>query len=393
MTPACTWTSSIATPTGRIAGCSPPRARRRVVVDPGFEPRRVHAILEAAGKRPVAVLLTHAHIDHAGAAGEFAGELPVYIHGAEPSAFADYPAGSRDARYDARPGRGPAHVRRRRRAYVRRVRDRGAAHPGHTPGSLLLPRRRRRAGVLAATWCSRARSAGRTSPTPTRRRCGRSCARFLTLPDELPVLPGHGRRRGRPRARLEPVPAGARLMELRAAAVRRTSCRPPGRMRALYDRAADLARCYGYRYVETPVFEATELFARTSGETSDVVAKEMYTFTDRGDRSLTLRPEGTAPVMRAYLHERTAARGAVQGLLPDADVSATAGRRRAGYREHRQFGVEVFGTDAPGRRRRGDRARRRVPAVARAADATAGAELDRRRGVPARLPRAARSRT
>ena len=81
---------------------------------------------------------------------------------------------------------------------------------------------------------------------------------------------------------------------------------PPdgGRMRSLYDRAADLARRWGFRYVETPVFEATELFARTSGETSDVVAKEMYTFTDRGDRSLTLRPEGTAPVMRAYLHER-----------------------------------------------------------------------------------------
>ena len=51
----------------------------------------------------------------------------------------------------------------------------------------------------------------------------------------------------------------------------------------------------------TPGFEDTELFARTSGETSDVVSKEMYTFDDRSGRSLTLRPEGTAPVMRAYL--------------------------------------------------------------------------------------------
>ena len=119
-------------------------------------------------------------------------------------------------------------------------------------------------------------------------------------------------------------------MELRPPAARRTSCRPPAAaMRALYDRAADLARRYGFRYVETPVFEATELFARTSGETSDVVAKEMYTFTDRGDRSLTLRPEGTAPVMRAYLHERTAARVAVQGVLPRRGCIATAGRRRA----------------------------------------------------------------
>ena len=76
-------------------------------------------------------------------------------------------------------------------------------------------------------------------------------------------------------------------------------------MRALYDRAADdRAPATGYRYVETPGFEATELFARTSGATSDVVSKEMYTFTDRGDRSLTLRPEGTAPVVRAYLGDQ-----------------------------------------------------------------------------------------
>ena len=66
---------------------------------------------------------------------------------------------------------------------------------------------------------------------------------------------------------------------------------PPdgGVMRALYDRAAEIARLHGFRYVETPGFEATEVFARTSGATSDVVSKEMYTFTDRGDRSLTLR--------------------------------------------------------------------------------------------------------
>jgi len=62
-----------------------------------------------------------------------------------------------------------------------------------------------------------------------------------------------------------------------------------------------LCALYGYRPIQTPVFEDTELFARTSGEASDVVRKEMYTFTDRGDRSLTLRAEATAPVVRAYL--------------------------------------------------------------------------------------------
>ena len=124
---------------------------------------------------------------------------------------------------------------------------------------------------------------------------------------------------------------------------------PPrgGSMRALYDRAAMLARRWGYRYVETPVFEATELFARTSGETSDVVAKEMYTFVDRGDRSLTLRPEGTAPVMRAYLHEQQRLGAPFKAYYLTRMYRYS--RPQAGrYREHRQFGVEVFGTVAPG---------------------------------------------
>ncbi|HEX9124712.1 MAG TPA: histidine--tRNA ligase [Actinomycetota bacterium] len=124
---------------------------------------------------------------------------------------------------------------------------------------------------------------------------------------------------------------------------------PPegGRMRALYDRAAELARRFGYRYVETPVFEHTELFRRTSGQTSDVVAKEMYTFADRRGRELSLRPEGTAPVMRAYLAKQ-------HGMpTPFKAYYLTRmyryGRPQAGrYREHRQFGVEVFGVAEPG---------------------------------------------
>jgi histidyl-tRNA synthetase len=120
---------------------------------------------------------------------------------------------------------------------------------------------------------------------------------------------------------------------------------PPdgGRMRAVYDRAAELARRYGYRYVETPAFESTELFSATSGQTSDVVSKEMYTFKDRRGRALALRPEGTAPVMRAYLSRRG------RGDSPPAFKAYYLtrmyryGRPQAGrYREHRQFGVEVF---------------------------------------------------
>jgi histidyl-tRNA synthetase len=117
-------------------------------------------------------------------------------------------------------------------------------------------------------------------------------------------------------------------------------------MRAVYDRAAAIARLHGYRYVETPVFEATELFARTSGATSDVVSKEMYTFEDRRGRSLTLRPEGTAPVMRAYLETMQ------QHPSPFKTYYLTRMYRYARpqegrLREHRQFGVEVFGSGGP----------------------------------------------
>jgi len=118
-------------------------------------------------------------------------------------------------------------------------------------------------------------------------------------------------------------------------------------MRAVYDRAAATARLYGYRYVETPGFESTELFAHTSGESSDVVSKEMYTFEDRKGRSLALRPEGTAPVMRAYLNQRQEMPSPFKAYY--LTRMYRYGRPQSGrYREHRQFGVEVFDSADPG---------------------------------------------
>jgi histidyl-tRNA synthetase len=117
-------------------------------------------------------------------------------------------------------------------------------------------------------------------------------------------------------------------------------------MRALYDRAASVARLHGYRYVETPGFEATELFVRTSGETSDVVSKEMYTFEDRRGRSLTLRPEGTAPVMRAYLAKMQEQPSPFKAYYLTR-MYRYARPQEGRYREHRQFGIEVFGTEDP----------------------------------------------
>src|SRR5437660_8605005 len=74
-----------------------------------------------------------------------------------------------------------------------------------------------------------------------------------------------------------------------------------GRWRAVESIFRALCRQYGYREIRTPVMESTELFTRSIGEGTDIVSKEMFTFTDRGGRSMTLRPEGTAPVIRACI--------------------------------------------------------------------------------------------
>jgi histidyl-tRNA synthetase len=104
---------------------------------------------------------------------------------------------------------------------------------------------------------------------------------------------------------------------------------------------------HGYRPVATPVFEDTALFARTSGEGSDVVTKEMYTFDDRSDRSLTLRPELTAPICRAYLEHGLHREPQPQKLYSIA-TSYRYGRPQKGrYREFWQLSVEAIGSDDP----------------------------------------------
>ena len=117
-------------------------------------------------------------------------------------------------------------------------------------------------------------------------------------------------------------------------------------MWGLYDHAHRIAELYGFRYVETPTFEHTELFARTAGDTSDVVTKEMYTFEDKGGRSLTLRPESTAGVVRAYLdhsHDLGAPFRAYSVASQFRHGRPQAGR----LREFRQFDVEVLGVAEP----------------------------------------------
>jgi histidyl-tRNA synthetase len=116
---------------------------------------------------------------------------------------------------------------------------------------------------------------------------------------------------------------------------------------AVRDGLLATARRAGYGDVELPIFEETALFARGVGESTDVVSKEMYTFADRGERSVTLRPEGTAGVMRAVI-EHGLDRGALPVKLCYAGPFFRYERPQAGrYRQLQQVGVEAIGVDDP----------------------------------------------
>ncbi len=116
---------------------------------------------------------------------------------------------------------------------------------------------------------------------------------------------------------------------------------------AVRDALTRAARLAGFGHIELPVFEDTALFARGVGESTDVVSKEMYTFDDRGDRSVTLRPEGTAGVMRAVI-EHGLDRGALPVKLSYAGPFFRYERPQAGrYRQLQQVGVEAIGVDDP----------------------------------------------
>lgn len=120
------------------------------------------------------------------------------------------------------------------------------------------------------------------------------------------------------------------------------------RWQAVEDVFRDVCRRFGYGEIRTPIFEQTELFARSVGETTDIVQKEMYTFTDRGGRSLTLRPEGTAPVVRAYIEHKLYASPDLPVKLCYLGPMFRYERPQSGrQRQFHQFGVEAIGSDTP----------------------------------------------
>lgn len=104
---------------------------------------------------------------------------------------------------------------------------------------------------------------------------------------------------------------------------------------------------YNYNYMETPIFEASELFHRGVGETSDIVSKETYDFKDRGERNLTLRPEGTAGVVRAYIENKLYTSAMPYKTWYFGPMFRYERPQAGRNRQFTQFGAEVFGSDAP----------------------------------------------
>jgi len=111
--------------------------------------------------------------------------------------------------------------------------------------------------------------------------------------------------------------------------------------------AREVFRTYNYHEIRTPILEETQLFARGVGADTDIVSKEMYTFTDRDETSLTLRPENTAPVIRAYIEHRLDQRPGVQKLYYMGPMFRRERPQKGRYRQFFQIGAEAIGSESP----------------------------------------------
>lgn len=124
----------------------------------------------------------------------------------------------------------------------------------------------------------------------------------------------------------------------------------PGEVEAwqfLEESARRVFTAFGYREIRVPVLEKTELFCRSIGETTDIVEKEMYTFTDKGGTSMTMRPEGTAPVMRAFIEHKLHTLDPVNKLYYLGPMFRHERPQKGRYRQFHQIGAEVIGLDDP----------------------------------------------
>jgi len=111
-------------------------------------------------------------------------------------------------------------------------------------------------------------------------------------------------------------------------------------------KARDIFRRYGFEEIKVPILEKTELFVRTIGEDTDIVEKEMYTFVDRNGSSITMRPEGTAPVIRSYIENGLFVRGSVQRLYTIGPMFRHERPQKGRLRQFHQMSVEVLGSNS-----------------------------------------------
>ena len=253
--------------------------------------------------------------------------------------------------------------------------------PGHSPGHVTYSVARRAACSSPATCCSRARSAAPTCPAATRLTLLRSIAGAArdACPDETAVLPGHmgvttlGRERATNPFLSELVATVSRADPGAARHVRRAARGRAGRAtRSSRTRRGACSSAPATGASRRPTFEATELFARGVGESTDIVQKEMYTFDDGGGRSLTLRPEGTAPVVPRLPRARHAqAAAAREALVPRRRFFRREAPQAGRYRQFWQVGAEAIGSDDPAVDAELDRAARRAARGARRARACA----------------------
>jgi len=166
-------------------------AEEAVAVDPGFEPAAVRAMLDAAGKRLAAVLLTHAHLDHAQAAGTFAGDVPVYVHVEDRPAFEDYAGWGGTSAIALDPVADLRTFMDGDRLDLAGFTIEVLHTPGHTPGSSCF--RVDEDVVVCSGDLVFAGTIGRSDfSNSDPAKMVTSLTRFLTLPDDLRVLPGHG---------------------------------------------------------------------------------------------------------------------------------------------------------------------------------------------------------
>ena len=284
-------------------------ATHAVIVDPGEEAPRLLKAIEGQGLTLDAILLTHTHFDHVGAVAPLARATgaPVYCPELEVPVLQDIMA------FVPWPGFGPFEswdpehtVKGGETLELAGMTFDVRFTPGHSPGHVTYAVARRAGPVLRRR---PVRGLGRPRRPPRRRladapRLDRRARRRVRRRHRRLPRP-HGHHDARRRARDQPVPARAvAAVSAKIQAPRGTSDVLPDAADARASLEATARRVLegaGYRRIETPTFEATDLFARGVGESTDIVQKEMYTFDDGGGRSVTLRPEGTAPICRAYV--------------------------------------------------------------------------------------------